>query len=246
MTQTSYPFENADTTEAQFSQLFRRLQTTGVSGSPATTDLKPFGDSSGLKVKVPAGFAIVRGHAYKSDAQVELTIDAADATNPRRDLVVLRLDPTANSIVLAVKKGTAASSPTDPSLTQTDEGTYEVALARVAVAAGATTIAAGVVTDLRPFVGTQFGRWTTDTRPASAEVGSAGYNTTSGAPEYWNGSAWTAFVSSVTASMITAGEQANITAGKIRAGGTSSGTPTTVFVQNGTPTANATGDLWFW
>lgn len=246
MTQTSYPFENAATTEAQFSQLFRRLQTSGVSGSPATTDLKVFGDSSGLQVKVPAGYALVRGHAYKSDAQEILTISAANATNPRIDLVVLRLNPTANSVVLAVVTGTAAASPADPSLTQTDEGTFEVALARVTVAANATTIAAGAVTDLRPFLGTQFGRWTTGTRPSSPVTGTAGYNTTTSAAEIWDGSAWVAFTPTVTASMITAAEQANITAGKIRAGGTSSGTATTLFVQSGTPTANATGDLWFW
>lgn len=246
MTQTSYPFENASTTEAQFSQLFRRLQATGVSGSPSTTDLKPFGDSSGLQVKVPAGFAVVRGHAYNSSAQETLTISAANATNPRIDLVVLRLDPTANSIVLAVVTGTAAATPADPSLTQTDEGTYEVALARVTVSANATTIAAGAVTDMRPFIGTQFGRWTTATRPSAPVTGTAGYNTTTSAAELWDGSSWVSFTPAVTAAMITAAEQANIAAGKIRAGGTSSGTATTIFVQSGSPTANATGDLWFW
>jgi hypothetical protein len=246
MTQTSYPFENSPTTEAQFSQLFRRLQTTGISGSPSTTDLKVYGDSSGLQVKVPTGFAIVRGHAYRNAAEVTLSIGTANSSNPRNDLVVLRLDPTANSITLAVKSGTAASTPSDPALTQTDEGTFELAIARVVVGTGVTTIASGAVTDLRPFIGTQFGRWTTATRPSSPEVGVAGFNTSTGSTEYWNGSAWTAFVSSVTASMITATEQANISAGKIRAGGTSAGTATTVFVQSATPTANATGDLWFW
>lgn len=48
------------------------------------------------------------------------------------------------------------------------------------------------------------------------------------------------------ASDLTAAEQANIVAGKIRAGGVSGGTATTIFVQSSTPTANATGDLWFW
>lgn len=48
------------------------------------------------------------------------------------------------------------------------------------------------------------------------------------------------------ASDLTAAEQANIVAGKIRAGGTSSGASVTIFVQSTTPTANATGDLWFW
>lgn len=245
MAQTSWPFENADTTEAQFSQLFRRLQTSGVSGTPATTDLKVTGDSTGMNVKVAAGYAIVRGHAYYNSAQVTLTIGAA-ASNPRIDLVVLRLDPTANTITLVVVPGTAAASPTVPALTQTDEGTYDLAIAQVAIGASVTTIAAGNVTDLRPFMGTQFGRWTTATRPASPLLGTAGFNSTLAVPEYWDGSAWSSFVPAITASNISAAEQANIVAGKIRAGGTSSGAATTIFVQSATPTANATGDLWFW
>jgi hypothetical protein len=245
MAQTSYPFENADTTEGQFSQLFRRLQSTGVSGSPGTTDLKAFGDSSGMNVKVPAGYAIVRGHAYNNDAQVTMTISAASSL-PRIDVLVLKLDPTANSIVLNVVAGTANASPTVPSLTQTDEGVYMLPLAQILVGANVTTISAGSVTDVRTFNGTQFGRWTTATRPGSPTVGHAGFNTTTSLPELWNGSAWVTFNNGIVAADVSAAEQANLVAGKIRAGGTSSGTATTIFVQSGTPTANATGDLWFW
>lgn len=249
MTQTSYPFDSgagATVSETQFSQLFRRLQSTGVAGSSATTDLKPYGDSSGLNVKVAIGSALVRGHFYNSTAIETLTISAANATNPRNDLVVLRLDPTANSIVLAVVTGTAATTPTDPTLSQTDTGTYEMPLARVSVAAGATTIAAGNVTDLRPFMGTQFGRWTTTTRPGSPIVGTAGYNSTLGVPEYWTGSAWLAFTNTVTASMISATEQASISAGRLRSGAASGGTAFAIYVQSTAPTGAATGDLWFW
>ncbi len=245
MAQTSWPFDNADTTEGQFSQLFRRLQTSGVSGSPTTTDLKVTGDSTGMNVKVAAGYAIVRGHAYYNSAQVTLTVGTASAS-PRIDLVVLRLDPTANSIELAVVAGTPGASPTAPSLTQTDEGTYELAIGSVAVGASVSTISAGNVTDVRPFLGTQFGRWTTATRPVSPVVGTAGFNTTVSAPEYWDGSAWVSFVPAITAALISAAEQANLTVGKIRSGGVSAGAPISVFVQSATPTANATGDLWFW
>lgn len=245
MAQTSWPFDNADTTEGQFSQLFRRLQNSGVSGSPSTTDVKVTGDSTGMNVKVAAGYAIVRGHAYYNSSQFTLTIGTASAS-PRIDSVVLRLDPTANTIVLAVVAGTPAASPVAPTLTQTDEGTYELAIAQVAVGASVSTISAGNVTDIRPFLGTQFGRWITATRPTSPLVGTAGFNTTTASPEYWDGSAWVSFTPAITASMITAGEQANLVSGKIRAGGTSAGAATTVFVQSATPTANATGDLWFW
>jgi hypothetical protein len=248
MAQTSYPFDAQDTTEAQYSQLFRRLTFTGVIGAPAGSELKPFGDSSGMSVKVPAGNAIVRGHFYKSDAQETLTITAS-STNPRRDLVVLRLDPSANSIVLAVKAGTPASSPSDPSLTQTDEGIFELALARVTVPANAVTISASDVTDLRTYIGQQLGLWTTAQRPSAPTVGTAGFNVTTGSVESWNGTAWKTVQFSddaLTASRLSATEQASLNAGRIRAGGTSSGAATTIFVQSGTPTANAVGDLWFW
>jgi hypothetical protein len=160
--------------------------------------------------------------------------------------VVLRLNPTTNSITLAIVKGTAASSPSAPSLTQSDIDTFELLLAQVAVGASVTTISAGNVTDSRSFIGTQFGRWTTSTRPSSPVVGTAGFNTTASSPEFWNGTSWVSFNAGILAANISATEQASLTAGKIRAGGTSSGTATTIFVQSGTPTANATGDLWFW
>lgn len=45
---------------------------------------------------------------------------------------------------------------------------------------------------------------------------------------------------------LTAAEQAALVAGKLRAGGTSGGAATTVFIQSAQPTANAVGDLWFY
>jgi hypothetical protein len=245
MAQTSYPFDSTDTTESQFSQMFRRIQSNGVWGSPSDTAVKVTGDSTGMQVKVAAGYGMVRGHFYSNDAQVTLAISAA-TTSPRIDLVVLKLDPTANNITLAVVAGTPAGTPADPSLTQTDTGVYELPIARVSIAANATTIAAGNVADIRPFMGKQFAIWTTATRPASPSVAENGLNTTTGVPEFWSGSAWLPFLPAITSSMITAVEQASIAAGKLRAGGTSAGTPTTMFIQSGTPTANAVGDLWFW
>lgn len=149
MAQSSFPFENVDTTETQFSQMFRTLNA-GVNGTPAGTELK-VSAGTGLQVSVALGQAMVRGHYYISTAAELLTISTANATNPRIDTVVLRLDPVANSIVLAVVAGTAAASPVAPTLTQTDAGTYEFPLANVAVAAGAGTV--GTITDRRVFMG---------------------------------------------------------------------------------------------
>lgn len=173
MAQSSFPFENIDTTETQFSQMFRNFQN-GVNGAYGGTDLT-VSAGSGLSVDVNAGQAMVRGHYYISTAVENLVLATADATNDRLDTIVLRLDPTANSIVLAVKTGTPAGSPTAPTLVQTDAGIYEMAIANVLVQA--TAGVPGAVTDRREFMGSNVGMWSDSTRPTSAKP-HVGYNTT--------------------------------------------------------------------
>lgn len=173
MAQSSFPFEGIDTTETQYSQLFRTFQD-GVNGTYGGTELV-VSAGTGLAVDVALGQAMVRGHFYVSTATESLSLTTADATNPRLDLVVLRLDPVANSIVLAVKDGTPASSPVAPSLVQTDGGVYEMALATVLVPA--TAGVPSTITDLREFMGTRISMWTDDTRPTTA-VPHVGYNVT--------------------------------------------------------------------
>lgn len=179
MTQSSFPFEGLDVTETQFSQMFRNMGE-GVRGSSATNDLKPFGDSSGLQVKVYAGQALVRGIYFVSTATETLAITAAHATLARIDSVVLELDPSANSILLKVLPGTAASTPVAPTLTQTDAGIYQQLLATVAVAAAATTIAAGNVTDGRVFLGVAAHTQNASTIITTVTDKSANYTLTAG------------------------------------------------------------------
>lgn len=190
MAQISYPFETQDTTETQYSALFSKLQTTGVDGDTAGTILK-VSANTGMQLNVATGFAIIRGFAYENTAVESLTL-ATGNTQPRIDLVILRLDPSANSIVLAVKQGTPAASPSAPALTQNAGAVWELPLAQIAVAANTTAIGPSDITDVRRFLGTQVGTWTTTTRPTSATAGTLGYNSTLGAYEFWNGSAWTA------------------------------------------------------
>jgi hypothetical protein len=156
MAQSSWPFENIDTTETQFSQWARNI---GEGIRPnAGDELEPFADNTGLNVKVRSGESLVRGHYYKSTAVETLTITAADPTHPRIDAVVLELDPVANSILLKVVAGTAEAVPTPPTLTQTDGGIWQQLLAYVAVDNNVFSIEAGDVTDERtflvPFTGT--------------------------------------------------------------------------------------------
>jgi hypothetical protein len=147
MAQTSWPFENIDTSETQFSQWARNI---GEGVKQNTLDeLEVYADSSGMQVKVKAGQALIRGHYYQSSAQEVLTIATAPVTNSRIDNVVLELDPSANHIQLVVVAGTPASTPVAPTLTQTDGGIYQIKLAQILVGPGVTTIAANKVTDTR-------------------------------------------------------------------------------------------------
>jgi hypothetical protein len=147
MAQLSWPFESIDTSETQFSLWARNLGEGVIDGKGF--ELEPFADSTGMNIKVKTGQSLVRGHFYDNTAEETLTIANADLTNPRIDLVVLKLDPTANSILLTVLTGTPNVSPSAPTPTQTDGAVYEQVIAEVYVGAAVATIAPEDVTDLR-------------------------------------------------------------------------------------------------
>ncbi|WMI33347.1 minor tail protein [Streptomyces phage Provolone] len=196
MAQTSYPFDGSTVSETQYSAYFRELQDSGVVGSSSGTALKVTSAGTSMTLSVAIGAAVVRGHFYNNDSVATVTIAAAD-TAARTDLVVLKLDPAANSILLTVRKGAAGQGVPQPE--QTAQGNYELVLAQVAVGASVTSISAASVTDVRTFVGNRVRSWSATTRPTTAEarVGMLGYNTTTLAWEFWNGSAWTNLVQSV-------------------------------------------------
>ena len=164
MAQSSWPFENIDTSETQFSQWARNIGEGVKTGS--LNELEVFADSTGMQVKVKSGQAMIRGHYYQNTAEVILTVTAADLSNPRIDTVLIELDPSANTIVLRIVAGTPGASPTPTALVQTDSGVYQFKLAEVLVATGAITIIAGAVTDGRTYLGAFTG-----TVPGSAITG---------------------------------------------------------------------------
>jgi hypothetical protein len=240
---TSFPFDSQTSTESDWSHIFRYLTTIpggGVVGAPDGTALKVTGDSTGMNVKVAAGTGIVRGHMIINDATATVTITAANASNPRIDSIVANLDPSANSITLIAVAGTAAATPVAPTLTQTDAAVWQMKLADVYVAANATSISAGNVTDARTFAGNDLGVWTTSNRPTGS-TGLAGFNTSTGLLEAYNGTAWVSFMKSgdaIIASQISSGEQLNLNVGKINSA--------PIFVQSTAPTSPASNTIWLW
>jgi hypothetical protein len=191
---TSYPFENGDTSESQFSRLFVELQDSGVAASSGSNALQVTANGTDLTLSIAAGFAVVRGHALDSSATETRTLAAAES-NPRIDRVILRLDPVSNLITPEVLRGSPSVSPQPQGLVQTETGIYEMLLADVNVPAAALAISPTDVVDKRTYVGGRVGAWTTSTRPTAPRKGtSLGLNVTTGLYEFWDGSAWKTLV----------------------------------------------------
>lgn len=131
---------------ADFAGYFAKLVSSGIFYTNA--DNLRVTPGGGLSVNVLAGSAWINGYAYENTEELNLTLAAADGVNPRIDRVVVRWDAVERKISTMVLTGTAAASPTAPSLTRSDN-IYELALADIAVAAGAVSLAAGDITDRR-------------------------------------------------------------------------------------------------
>ncbi len=136
-------------TAEAWAEVIRALQTDGVvvgyGGELAVTESNP----PALSVEVALGVIFIQGRlleVYAAPATLALAL--ADVTNPRIDRIVARLDVTGRTALLVAKEGTPAASPSAPSLTRT-ASTWEISLARVAVAAGATSVSNANITDER-------------------------------------------------------------------------------------------------
>lgn len=150
----SHPAENDRlTTQALWA-------TTGIisPSSLAVTANSPVG----MSVLVASGWAAIVGtiqpnmgtYVAYNDATVTLTIAAANPSNPRIDLVCVTVNDSyytgaTDNVVIQVVTGTPASSPVAPSTPANS-----IALATVAVAAGALSITSGNITDQRVVVTT--------------------------------------------------------------------------------------------
>jgi hypothetical protein len=150
----SHPAENDRlTTQALWA-------TTGIikSDSLAVTQNTP----AGLSVLVSSGWAAIVGTTQANmgtyvgfnDATVTLSVNTADPTNPRIDLVCMTVNDayytgSLNNVILQVVAGTPAGSPVAPTLPANS-----ISLATVAVGAGATALTNANITDTRVLVTT--------------------------------------------------------------------------------------------
>jgi hypothetical protein len=151
MTQSSFPFGSSSiSTEDQWSSYLRMAQVDGVFATSETgTDLKVTA-SNASTVSVAAGEAWIQGTYYANSAALNVSVPTnSGGGSARNDLIVLRRDPSADATTVQYRTGGTSF----PTLTQTLNGTWEIPLARVTVAAGASVVPPSGVTDVRWFTG---------------------------------------------------------------------------------------------
>ncbi|MFI9598943.1 hypothetical protein ACIHCX_03510 [Streptomyces sp. NPDC052043] len=150
MAEFSGPFDGSPiSTQLQWSRMARRWGLDGVHAQdPTSTALKVTG--SGVNtVAVASGHAFTNGFYYYLDATKNLSVPANSGGAARVDLVVLRADMTAKKVTAEYKTG----GTTAPTLTQIENGVWEIPLAQCTVAAGASVVTAANVLDRRYLTG---------------------------------------------------------------------------------------------
>ena len=145
----TYPLDSIDYS-ADDAALFHATRTSGIyAGEDFSFSLSGADNTITLGVGI-AWMRLARFKGVVTALKTETNVDMgiADSTYPRIDHLVLQYDANQNAVDVVVKKGTPASSPQPPERA-TSEALYELHLLQVYRKAGATSITAADVTDLR-------------------------------------------------------------------------------------------------
>ena len=151
MAELIFPLDDSPIPDSPtWSKFFTKLRETGVIPGAGYLKVSP---GVGLSVSVAPGVALVKGVYYELTTTTSLGLQTPDATNPRIDLVVVRIDFINGkaSSGITVLTGTPAATPTPPTPQQAEGTLWELPLAEVYVAPSATGISASNITDRRTF-----------------------------------------------------------------------------------------------
>ena len=131
-----------------FAKYFSSFISNGIFPDPST-NLQVFASGNNdMSIIVKAGSAWINGYFYYLDADTTFTIETADGTLNRIDRIAVHLDTTGRTINVKVLKGVIASFPTAPTIERNADG-YDLALADIAINAGATSITQANIADQR-------------------------------------------------------------------------------------------------
>lgn len=145
----TYPLNNIDYT-AEDAELFHCTRTSGIWAEDSFSISVTGTDNN---VTVGTGIAWINNEEFSGkvtalkSAEV-LDLGIADSTYPRIDVIAIQFNANNNATDVIIKKGTPATNPVRPTILRTG-AIYELYLASIYRPAGATSITAGNITDLR-------------------------------------------------------------------------------------------------
>lgn len=145
----TYPLDDIDFS-AEDAELFHCTRTSGIY---AQEDFSISVTGADNIVRIGAGVGWIRNARFKGKViaekeETQIDMGLPDASYPRYDVVAIRFTANSNGTAVVVKKGTPASYPALPAITQT-EAIYELYLYSIRREVGATSITAKDITDLR-------------------------------------------------------------------------------------------------
>lgn len=105
-------------------------------------------ESPDMSVQVLGGQAWINGWWYDNTSALNLSIDPADGTLDRVDIIVVQFNLTKREIKTIVRKGSPSAGATAPILNR-DDDLWELKLAEVNVSHGTVNITDGKITDTR-------------------------------------------------------------------------------------------------
>lgn len=150
MAEFSAPFDGSPIeTQLQWSRNARRWGLDGVHAVQGSDNALKTTGSGTTTVSVAPGHAFVNGFYYHLDAAKSLSVPANISAAARIDLVVLRADQVAKSVTAVYKTGGVSV----PSLTQVEDGIWEIPLAQCTIAPLASVVMAANVLDRRYLTG---------------------------------------------------------------------------------------------
>ena len=132
----------------QMSEYFNGLVSNGVYEDVGNA-LQVLATGTDMTVNVQTGRGIIDCKWLKNDTILPLTVTASHATLPRYTAVVMRLDRTNRQMIITTVDGEAASTPVEPTMSDTDT-VKELCLAMVYIGAGVTAITQDKINDRRP------------------------------------------------------------------------------------------------
>ena len=105
-------------------------------------------DGTGMTCSMAEGYANVDGKVKFWDEAQDLTLENASSSYDRIDAVVIERNDTDRDITVKIVSGTYAADPVAPD-PERDDGVYQLVIAQIYVAAGATAITQADITDTR-------------------------------------------------------------------------------------------------